>query len=628
MCGNEFDIDRFQEFQPGIQIDWLCTPTDSVESNGPDKILNEAGHIPHPITERRTTMKFGDGHCCQYDIFTADGHCVHCLTEHDNCNLTNKSGRCADCYRCSIACPNDESKSFYLVERLLALLKEQENSARVFGQDHAKQPSRPLKVIVFSQFRDALNARGNRLLKKFGTACVAEYFGVYKEKELHKFAHESHCFILLLTKDGSEGLDLSFVTNIVFLEPIYDKSLQNQAIARAWRMGATGPVEVETLIASKTVEEALYKQSLEEPYTEKVLAKTNLRTAENNARRVGELLWSLRLNTDHHHFGQGRIQTNQNYGQSNEKIVEHVIFKKPRNGRHRVQFKISLEEDITLNKSQSAKNSKHPAFLRKIVSETEESIETISDKNNEEEMITIGFFTRVKNHLDKDYFHEMALQMMIPTQLTQFKLLTQPITISEKRENVTCNVLKVLCKAHDREDLNNMIKNSYQIIPWNYIEIKEFDSLGDETKNIILLEHIKYHSLYENYIIPGFKKNETPMNYVASDWNISNETDSNSKRIKVVNNFCSKLIGDFMESHYLNAQGENIYVQVGPVVDSKREALVLQHNKSQAEALNKIILGDLLRHMTPDAAKKGLDIEKAKNQQCLSSTPWKPNSDS
>lgn len=401
--------------------------------------------------------------------------------------------------------------------------------------------------------------------------------------------------------------------------------MQNQAIARAWRLGATGPVEVETLIASNSVEEALYKQSLEEPCSDsKVLARAHLRTAENDAGRVEALLRSLRLNTDHYHSGQGRAQTNQHYDQSNEQIVEQFAFKKPRNDSQLVQFKISLEEDITLNKSQSAEKSKHPSFLPTIMPEAEERIETFSDKNNEEEMITIGFFTRVKNHLDNDNFHEMALQMMIPTQLTQFKLLTQPIPISENRENVTCDVLKVLCKARDCRELNNMIKNSYQNIPWNYIEIEEFYSLSDERKNATLLEHIKYHSLYENYIIPGFKKNETPMNYVASKWNINNESDSNSKRIMVGNNFCSQLIGEFMESHYLNAQGVSIYVQVGPVVDSKREVLVMQHNKNQAEELNKIILGDLLRHMTPDASKKGLDIEKATDQQSLASTPWKP----
>lgn len=303
ICDAEFDVDSFQKFQPGFIIKWLSNlgdastaSSDAIMLNEPDESLIDDGPIVRPAVERRKTKKFGDGHVCEYDYYSVDGKCIHCHTEHDNCNLTNSSGRCALCHRCSIKCPISESKSFYLVDRLSSMLS---------------QKSSTLKVIVFSQFRDALNVVGDRLLKKFGTACVAEYFGRYREQELHKFIHAKECFILLLTKDGSEGLDLSFVTNIVFLEQIYDKSLQNQAVARAWRMGASGPVEVETLIASNTVEEAMYQQNLEQNMMDReALHNDDLRTAENDASRVKALLLALRLNTDYHHFGQARIPSN------------------------------------------------------------------------------------------------------------------------------------------------------------------------------------------------------------------------------------------------------------------------------------------------------------------------------
>ena len=97
----------------------------------------------------------------------------------------------------------------------------------------------------------------NRLLKRFGTACVAEYWGKYRTAELQKFVHDPDCFVCLIGKDGSEGLDLSFVTHLFFLEAIWDKSLEQQAVARAWRMGATGPVHVETLLAKSSVEEQM-----------------------------------------------------------------------------------------------------------------------------------------------------------------------------------------------------------------------------------------------------------------------------------------------------------------------------------------------------------------------------------
>lgn len=41
------------------------------------------------------------------------------------------------------------------------------------------------------------------------------------------------------------------------MEQLWDKSLEQQAVARAWRMGAGGSVEVETLVARNTVEETM-----------------------------------------------------------------------------------------------------------------------------------------------------------------------------------------------------------------------------------------------------------------------------------------------------------------------------------------------------------------------------------
>jgi len=63
---------------------------------------------------------------------------------------------------------------------------------------------------------------------------------------------------MLLGKDGHEGLDLSFVTDIIFLDVVMDKAVETQTVARAWRMGAKGPVNVETLIAENSIEESMF----------------------------------------------------------------------------------------------------------------------------------------------------------------------------------------------------------------------------------------------------------------------------------------------------------------------------------------------------------------------------------
>jgi hypothetical protein len=49
-------------------------------------------------------------------------------------------------------------------------------------------------------------------------ACVADYsYGGTRAQELQKFIHSPECFVMLLSKQGAVGLDLSFVTHIFFL---------------------------------------------------------------------------------------------------------------------------------------------------------------------------------------------------------------------------------------------------------------------------------------------------------------------------------------------------------------------------------------------------------------------------
>jgi Helicase conserved C-terminal domain len=323
LCEDAFDVDDLQKFQPGFVLDWRSNlelklnkiPAHPGPSGPPrPRIIDIAGaqnhpHFPdpedglviRPPQERRRKKKFGDGHECEYDRFAADGRCLHCLEEHSSCDLANERLRCGVCHRVAEICPEEESKSFHLACRLLELYKSQPRPARpgVLGQSCPDDSARPLKVIVFSQFRAALNFVGDRLLRRFGTACIAEYFGKHRIQELHKFTSEKSCFCLLLTKDGAEGLDLSFVTNIVFLEHIYDTSLSDQAVARAWRMGARGRVEVETLIASNSVEATMGEQMSYRGEDD-----TKGAASSGDQQRLKSLIQSLRLITDYHHFSK------------------------------------------------------------------------------------------------------------------------------------------------------------------------------------------------------------------------------------------------------------------------------------------------------------------------------------
>jgi hypothetical protein len=49
----------------------------------------------------------------------------------------------------------------------------------LFGEDVPIIKNRPLKCIVFSQFRKFLNMAGDRMLRRFGTAGIAEFWEHY-----------------------------------------------------------------------------------------------------------------------------------------------------------------------------------------------------------------------------------------------------------------------------------------------------------------------------------------------------------------------------------------------------------------------------------------------------------------
>jgi SNF2 family DNA or RNA helicase len=272
VCEEPFNIDTFQRVQPGIALTWhesrekekMKKKVVSIEAGtGEESSLAQAMNIaervaiqPPPV--RRRTRRFGDGHVCEYDVASPEGKCTLCFEEHSECVMVDRS-RCRVCFKTSETCPEEESKAFYLSKKLKERHSEYAGSV---GQHFDPRTSRilekrPLKVIVFSEFQKTMNQVGNRLLREFGSGCVAEFWGQTRALELSKFAKSPDCFCMLLGKAGSEGLDLSFVTHIFFLEEVWDKSLENQAISRAWRMGAKGHVEVETIAARGTVEETM-----------------------------------------------------------------------------------------------------------------------------------------------------------------------------------------------------------------------------------------------------------------------------------------------------------------------------------------------------------------------------------
>ena len=111
------------------------------------------------------------------------------------------------------------------------------------------------KVIIFSQFylhllaiEQALERRGIPVAQVYGNRMSS------KVQEIQKFKTNANVPILLMDINGAVGLDLFFVSHLFLMDPIVDKSLEEQIIARAWRMGAKDLVHVYRLVMKDSVE--------------------------------------------------------------------------------------------------------------------------------------------------------------------------------------------------------------------------------------------------------------------------------------------------------------------------------------------------------------------------------------
>ena len=147
-----------------------------------------------------------------------DGKCLLCKREHYDCFMLERD-KCEVCHAPSEDCPKEETKPYYIVNKLGQLWGEYKN--RGLGLDGEEK--RPLKVLIFSQFRSICDAVADKVIRKFGHRCVAEYWNSSREADLMRFRTLKECFCMILPKEGAVGLNLTFCTHIFFLDEILGK---------------------------------------------------------------------------------------------------------------------------------------------------------------------------------------------------------------------------------------------------------------------------------------------------------------------------------------------------------------------------------------------------------------------
>jgi SNF2 family DNA or RNA helicase len=235
-CHTEFDVDDFQRLQPGLEYNWKWNIVEDQKKREQARMLAEAldetrqretgnqhqgevDNVNRNVNNTRRRFRKNQPHVCEYSSAYADGKCKLCgelhlctLIESQECNICNCKAE---------DCPEEESKAYYITNKLIKLLAMYQNRGT---HDLTGEAKRPLKVIIFTQFQQVSNLVGDRLIRRFGRGCVAEYWGHTKNIELTRFTKTVDCFCMLLNKDGSHGLNLSFVTHIFFLDEILGKS--------------------------------------------------------------------------------------------------------------------------------------------------------------------------------------------------------------------------------------------------------------------------------------------------------------------------------------------------------------------------------------------------------------------
>ncbi|CAK7336531.1 unnamed protein product [Dovyalis caffra] len=192
------------------------------------------------------------------------------------------------------------SKVAYLVQKLKALQEASRESGCSIDKDTQISGSSVVlqqdcfsvnnaaseKVIIFSQFLEHIHVIEQQL-----TFAGIKFAGMYspmpqinKMKSLATFQHDATCMALLMDGSAALGLDLSFVTHVFLMEPIWDRSMEEQVISRAHRMGAIRPINVETLAMHGTIEEQMLEFLQDADGCRRVLKEESSKTNRDGVR--------------------------------------------------------------------------------------------------------------------------------------------------------------------------------------------------------------------------------------------------------------------------------------------------------------------------------------------------------
>ncbi len=128
--------------------------------------------------------------------------------------------------------------------------------------DEARDDGR--KVIVFSYFHRVLDIA----FASLGDESVGRLDGntpaVQRQNLLDAFTGKAgHAVLLVQIETGGEGLNIQAASVVVITEPQWRPSKEDQAVARAYRMGQVSVVQVHRLLAKDTIDQRIREKQAE-----------------------------------------------------------------------------------------------------------------------------------------------------------------------------------------------------------------------------------------------------------------------------------------------------------------------------------------------------------------------------
>jgi SNF2 family DNA or RNA helicase len=114
------------------------------------------------------------------------------------------------------------------------------------------------KAIVFSQWVDTLEKLRGRLARFRPLEYHGRIPSARREAVIQQFRDEATSTVLLMSYGaGSVGLNLQFASYVFLFDRWWNPAVEDQAINRAHRIGAAGPVTVTRFLTAGTIEERI-----------------------------------------------------------------------------------------------------------------------------------------------------------------------------------------------------------------------------------------------------------------------------------------------------------------------------------------------------------------------------------